>query len=156
MERARSLPLACPKYFHASPWFEGKNGGLVVVERRRARQEGRKPVISPAESALPSRVGRWPGLAELGGLASLGASDRRAPVPAAADSGGAVEGGSRAPAHHHYCSAASHNPSFQLTTTAELTFQPELANPLSLRHWLSVHLEIDDCFNCLDVQRSDR
>ena len=42
-------------------------------------------------------------------------------------------GGSRAPAHHHYCSAASHNPSFQLTTTAELTFQPEVATPLSLR-----------------------
>ena len=93
MERARSLPLACPKYFHASPWFEGKNGGLVVVERRRARQEGRKPVISPAESALPSRVGRWPGLAELGGLASLGASDRRAPVPAAADSAKYTSGG---------------------------------------------------------------
>ena len=131
MERARSLPLACPKYFHASPWFEGKNGGLllVVVERRRARQEGRKPVISPAESALPSRVGRRPGFAELGGLASLGASDRRAPVPAAADSGGAVEGGSRAPAHHHYCSAASHNPSFQLTTTAEPVSYTHLTLP---------------------------
>ena len=63
MERAHRLPLACPKHFHASPWFGGKNGGLVVVERRRARQEGRKPVISPAESALPSRVGRWLGLA---------------------------------------------------------------------------------------------
>ena len=63
MERAHRLPLACPKHFHASPWFGGKNGGLVVVERRQARQEGRKPVISPAESALPSRVGRWLGLA---------------------------------------------------------------------------------------------
>ena len=133
MERAHRLPLACPKHFHASPWFGGKNGGLVVVERRQARQEGRKPVISPAESALPSRVGRWPGFAELSGLASLGASDRRAPVPAAADSGGAVEGGSRAPAHHHYCSAASHNPSFGLWTQGSRWIHFPTASVLFIR-----------------------
>ena len=52
-------------------------------------------------------------------VAGQGCGGARAPEPRPPLPG--AEGAE--PLHHHYCSAASHNPSFQLTTTAKLAFQ---------------------------------
>ena len=82
----------------------------------------KKEALSICALALIATVG----IVEFVGRCSgLNCSQRRriAPVSRSPATTLGFTRGHRAPLHHHYSSAASHNPSFGLTTRAKLTFQ---------------------------------